>query len=309
MTVRHAKKMHPLLVRIPRLQMIAVFECAARLGTFTAAAADLGMTQPAVSRHIHAIERAVGRPLFIRTPNRVTLNPDGDLLLSAVQSGMDTITSAVERFRLPESTFLLAANPGFAQRWLVPHLDELQHALGQSDLRLRLFDRDNELGETGFNAAIHLVPDASVPAGSQLLWDEEVVPVAAPAFAERHGLNAQTDSSELLSLPLLHLDHRDRQWMDWQTWFATFNLDLKASSARVTYNNHALTMNEAIAGMGIALGWRGLVDTAIEHGTLRPVGPVVTRPEMGYYLIPGPAGVNPEFVTVTDWIIALTSNR
>jgi LysR family glycine cleavage system transcriptional activator len=78
------------------------------------------MTQSAVSRQIDAFERAIGRQLFTRSANRVALNPSGELLLTAVQRGFDTIDQALDTITDASPSLLLAANPGFAQQWLVP---------------------------------------------------------------------------------------------------------------------------------------------------------------------------------------------
>ena len=172
--------------------MIVVFECAARRGSFTAAAGELGMTQSAVSRHIDAFERAIGRQLFTRTANRVALNPSGELLLTAVQRGFDTIDQALDTITDASPALLLAANPGFAQQWLVPYLDQLQTVFADTDLRLRLFDRDAELTSDAFDAAIHLTSIATAPHGSRLLFDERVLPVASPDLADAAGLDEHT---------------------------------------------------------------------------------------------------------------------
>ena len=286
--------------------MIAVFECAARVGSFTDAATELGLTQPAVSRRVDTLEQMIGQKLFDRSANRVALNAAGELLLTAVQSGFNTIEIALEEISRTGPTFLLAANPGFAQQWLVPHLDLLQAVLGDADLHLRLFDRDAELTGDAFDAAVHLIPIAGAPAGSRVLFDERVVPVAAPSFARHTGLNEESRPDELLEVAKLHLDTRERQWMDWTTWFAANGLPWSPSQARMLYNNHALVMNYAVAGQGVALAWRGLVEPMLETGALITVGPEAHRPEMAYQVIPGRSAPADSVNSVTDWLIEIT---
>lgn len=289
--------------------MLAVFETAARLGSFTAAAAELGMNQSAVSRHIGALEGAIGHELFNRSPNRAALNTNGELLLSAVQVGFDSIGYALDAIAATGPTFLLTANPGFAQQWLVPHLDQLQEQMIDTDLRLRLFDRDAELTGEAFDVAIHLTSLTAAPAGSRVLFEERVLPVAAPDFAESAGLGPNTPPQELLEVAKLHLDNRDRQWMNWATWFSAHGLTWSPLRARLSYNNHALVMNEAMAGRGVALAWRGLVDDLLDTGALVPVGPDVHRPDMAYQVIPS-SSAPPEAVDrVADWLRELTDGR
>ena len=293
---------HPLLNRVPRIQAIAVFECAARLGSFTDAAQELDMTQPGVSRSISSLERATGLDLFHRSSNKVRLSAQGESLLAAVQRGLDTIAMGLEELQRPRSTFLLAANPGFAQHWFLPHLDDLQMLLGDADLRLRLFDRDAELTDEVYDAAIHLTSKAGAPSGSRVLFDETVVPVVAPQFAKAHGLDAVSEPASLLEVAKLHLDSRDRQWMDWADWFAAHGISWSPTKARLSYNNYPLVMNDTIAGRGVALGWRGLIDGYLDTGALIIVGPEVHNPKAAYQLIPGPSAP-PDLVNrLAEWL-------
>jgi len=287
--------------------MIAVFECAARRGSFTAAAGELGMTQSAVSRHIDALERAIGQRLFTRSANRVALNPSGELLLTAVQRGFDTIDQALDTITDASPTLLLAANPGFAQQWLVPYLDQLQTVFADTDLRLQLFDRDAELTSDAFDAAIHLTPIATAPPGSRLLFDERVLPVASPDLADAAGLDELTPPHQLFDMDKLHLDPRDRRWMDWTTWFAAHDLQWTATQARLSYNNYALVLNDAAAGRGVALAWRGLVDPLLATGALVPVGPEVHRPYIAYQVIPSPDTPPGAIDQIADWLLELIS--
>ena len=287
--------------------MIAVFECAARCGSFTAAASELGMTQSAVSRHIDAFERAIGRQLFARTANRVELNSSGELLLTAVQRGFDAIDQALDTITDASPTLLLAANPGFAQQWLVPYLDQLQAVFADTDLRLRLFDRDAELTSDAFDAAIHLTPIATAPPGSRRLFDERVLPVASPELADAAGLDEHTPAQQLFDVDKLHLDPRDRRWMNWNTWFGAHDLQWTAARARLSYNNYALVLNDAVAGRGVALAWRGLVDPLLATGALLPVGPEVHRPDIAYQVIPSPDTPPAVIDQIADWLFELIS--
>lgn len=294
--------MHQLLATVPRLQSLAVFESAARLGSFTGAARELGMTQPGVSRHVAGLEQMTGLSLFHRSANRVRLNSDGEALLAAVQRGFDEIDRRLRSLRRTNATFLLAANPGFAQQWLVPYLDGLQAILGDTDLRLRLFDRDAEFDDDGFDAAIHLTAIADAPPGSRVLFPEVVVPVASPDFAASYGLGPSSHPDSLLTVPKLHLDGRDRRWLGWAGWFDAHGLSWSAASSRLSYNNYALVLNDVLAGRGVALGWRGLVDDALKSGALVAVGRHVHNPDNAYQLFPGPTAPVEIFDRVATWL-------
>lgn len=275
--------MRELIRRVGRLQRLAVFEAAARLGSFTAAARELGMTQPAVTRQIRSLESAVNAALFHRTSNRSGLTDAGRTLLMEVSRAFSGIEGALAGLGQRAEVFVLACNPGFAQQWLVPRLDRVQEALGGRELRLWLFDREADLAGGSFDAAIQ-VGDGSFPTvDGELLFPESVFPVAAPALAGARSLGVSSLPYRLLDVPLLHMDDGDRPWMSWAEWFGRFGLVVPHQPGRVLFNNYPVVLQQAVAGRGVALGWRHLVDDLLADGVLEQVGPEVTSAE-GYYL-------------------------
>ena len=298
--------MRPLVRRVGRLQRLAVFEAAARQGTFTAAAAELGMTQPAVTRHVRALEAELGVALFDRTANRATLTTDGERLREAIASGFTAIEVALERLGAPASEFVLASIPGVAQRWLVPHLDGLQEALGEdADLRLWLFDRTAEMAGGGFDAAIHAGDGQWPGMESTPLFPEEVFPVATPSVAAELGLDGSSPAADLPHDALLHLDDVDRPWMAWADWFGHHDLEAPPRTGRVVFNNYALVVQEAMAGHGVALGWRHLVDARGARGSRGGGGPAGRHPTTGYHLLWPEGGRTPAVDRLAAWLAAL----
>lgn len=294
--------MRHLLSRVKRLQRLAALESAARLGSFTAAAEELGVTQPAVTRQVRALESELGIALFRRSANRAILSDAGHRLHRSVDRAFAGIESELDRIGLEQSVFVLAANPGVAQRWLVPYLSGLKAAAGDAEVRLWLFDRNAELARGSYDAAIHAGEGSWPNLRCRLLFPEIVVPVATPGHAARRGLTAHTPPSKLLDATLLHLDDEDRPWMSWATWFGHFELDLPTRSSQVIYNNYALVLEEAVAGNGVALAWRYLIDDQLERGTLVTVGPEVRQPTSGYYLLWPESAPSSTLHRVAEWL-------
>lgn len=103
-----------LVRRVDRLQRLAGFDAAARLGSFTAAAEELGISQPAITRQIRSLEDALGVALFARTANRSELTDAGRRLWGHVAAGFDTIEGGLAELATRADTFVLAAHPGIA---------------------------------------------------------------------------------------------------------------------------------------------------------------------------------------------------
>ena len=291
----------PLVGEVGRLQRLAVFEAAARLGSFTAAAAELGMTQPAVTRHIRALERSLGTELFVRTANRSGLSSAGRTLWGHVAAGFDVIEGGLAELSEAAGTFVLATHPGVAQQWLVPRLDGLSAAVGDPDLRLWLFDRDDDIAGGGFDAAIRVGDGDFAGLSAHHLFEEIVRPVAAVGLAESLGLDSESTPEQIAAAPLVHMDDGDHPWMSWSDWMAEFGLVLEREPRRVLFHNYPMVVQQALAGRGVALGWKHLVDDLVAGGALTPVGPEVAS-RRAYYLA-WPAGEPTEAVrSLIDWL-------
>lgn len=297
--------MRELVRHVERLQRLVVFEAAARLGSFTAAAAELHLSQPAVTRQVRALEVALDADLFARSANRSELTDAGRRLWGHVAAGFDLIEGGLSELVGYNDTFVLAAHPGFAQQWLVPRIDGLRAALGERELRLRLFDRDEELTRGEHDASIRVGSGAFPGQSCRLLFTEVVVPVAAPWVAAMHGLTASSDPVALQHVPLVHMDDGDRPWMTWPQWLGEFGLTFSRQAGRVLFQNYPMVLQQALAGRGIALGWRPLIDDLVDGGALVVVGPEV-RSDRGYYVTWRQGSPSPTVHSLIEWLTEQT---
>jgi len=273
----------PHLGHLDRLRRLVVFEAAARGGGFTAAAREFGITQPAVTRHIVALERSLGTALFQRTANRARLTDAGRHLAERIGAGLDVIESGLSDLETTASLFVLASPPGVAQQWLMPRVDRLHAALGDLELRLQVVDRDTDLSDGTFDAAVRIGDGRFVGQSAHRLFDERVVPIASAAFAAEHSIDADTTADQLLELPFVHLDDGDRPWLTWAGWLQRFDLILERRPGRTMWNNYPLVVQQVLAGRGIGLGWRPLVDELLASEVVVAVGPEV-RSDRSYYV-------------------------
>ena len=298
--------MRPIVERVERVQRLAVFDAAARCGSFTAAAQELGSTQPSVTRQVRALERTLGVTLFERTANRSRLTEAGEQLAAAVDAGFSSIEWALTALSEQASTLVLASPPGFAQQVIVPVIDELHDALDavhdhDHDIRLWLYDRDADLDGGDADAMIRIGSGEWRGLESVKLFGETVVPVATQAFADEHGLHAESTAEEVFAAPLLHMDAADRPWMSWAEWLATFGLTLPSGRRRVLHNAYPAVVQQALAGRGVALGWRGVVDQYLSDQLLVIVGPEVAT-ERSYCLAWPEGRRTPAIDVVIEWM-------
>lgn len=296
--------MRPIVTRVDKLQRLAVFDAAARTGSFTAAAAELSTSQPAVTRQIRELERALDMTLFHRSANRSTLTEAGRALAEAVDGGFAGIERRLAELQNPDPTFVLASPPGFAQQLIVPVLDGLHDALPDVDIRLWLYDRDAELDTGSYDVAIRVGHVGWTGFDDVELFGERVIPVATKALAAELGLDAASTPEAVLAAPLLHMEADGRPWMSWAMWLDAFGLALAPGRRRLIHNSYPMVIQRALAGGGVALGWRNVIDQLLDDGLLVAVGPEVASDRSYRLTWPTSHGSDLRLKLATDWIVS-----
>ena len=272
--------------RLPPMQTLSVFESAARLASFTAAARELGSTQPAVSQRVVQLEEDLGTPLFARGHRGVSLTPEGERLFEAVRQSLDTIRVATSDIRARRATgeLTILTDFGFATYWLMPRLTRLKQLMPEVNVKIITSQAAFDPRRDRADIAIAFGGGDWAPCTSTRLFTEEVTPVCSPAFRDAHPEIAQ--AGDLTSLPLLHVQPTEpERWLAWSDWFAAHGLYPPADRHGITFNSYALVIHAVLMNQGIALGWTPLVDELLATGQLVRLldQPVVTS--RGYFLV------------------------
>ncbi|MGG1947778.1 LysR family transcriptional regulator [Trinickia sp. NRRL B-1857] len=276
--------------RLPPLQMLSVFESAARLASFTAAARELGSTQPAVSQRIVQLEADLGTPLFERGHRGVTLTADGQRLYEAVRQSMATMRDAVSEIRAARAkgALTILTDAGFATYWLVPRLMDLRRLLPDINVKVVTSQLAFDPRRDHADVVIAFGDGDFAPCTATRLFPEEVVPVCSPRFREAHPNISKP--ADLYSAPLLHVQPTEpERWLGWNSWFAAHDLSAPPDRHGSTFNSYALVMNAALTHQGVALGWLPLVDELIASGQLVSLFDEPVSTPRGYFLVCPPA--------------------
>ncbi|WP_104204707.1 choline sulfate utilization transcriptional regulator [Billgrantia saliphila] len=248
---------------------LRVFEAAARHLSFTAAARELRSTQSAVSQQIRALEEQLDLPLFERIYRGVKLTEAGHALFVSVQEGFATIDRTIERLqhkhRHPHVNIL--TDFSFAAYWLMPRLPRFRERYPHVDVRIVTNQGVLDWRTQEVDVAIVFCDERILAGGVPLLFREDVFPVCSPGFLQQHG--PITDLQALSRAPLLTLTaDQGQRWLDWPSYFEQLGGMAYPESSELTFNNYTLLIQAAIAGQGIGMGWRGLVDDMLESGML-----------------------------------------
>ncbi|MGN6774644.1 choline sulfate utilization transcriptional regulator [Rhizobium sp.] len=291
--------------RLVDLGWLRIFLEVGRSGSLSAAAAALGLTQPAVSYQIRRIEEQMGVPLFRRQHRGVALSPEGQRLFEIVEKSVGSVDHLVRSFRVESErpSVRLRTDYAFSALWLIPHMHAFRQLHPEVDIQIVATQRlDRGAPESGDLAVFFGTRSEFGPAAT-LLLPEKVVPICTRGFAERHG--PFTDLSQLAGTTLVHLDSEmPSSWFDWQSYLAAFGVarDAYAGRGDLRFNTYSLVVQAALSEQGVAIGWMGLVDSLLATRTLVTAGPMREAPERGYWLLP-PADANPEAEQLAQWLL------
>ena len=288
---------------------LLVFEAAARYESFTLAAHELKLTQPAVSRSIRELEAALDLSLFKRAHRSVTLTEEGTLLSHSVSAGFGRILETARHLhrRTLESHVTVITSSAFANYWMLPRLPKFHRRHPDIDLRIQISDRYPDLGEETASLAAWWGDGSWNDCKSVLLASEEVSPVASPGF-----LKAWTETSDPASLAgerLIHLEEPFIPVLTWSGWFAEMNVDFHDLGKGLWFNDYTAATHAAMAGEGIVLGWRHVVDGLMEKGLLVRVGEWTSRRgRQGCYLVwSSRVPLSPQADAVKAWFMEAAS--
>ncbi len=267
--------------RLPSLLALRAFEAAARRLSFTEAARELHVSQAAISRHVRALERDLGRELFRRLHRAVELTAAGRALAAELGSAFLAIGRAVEAVRGEKTRRLrLSAEPAFASRWLLPRLGTFAAAHPLIELELETSDELRQLGRDADLAIRYFAVGARGPRrGTRALrlFSMHGVPVAAPA---RPRPRQWRHDSAVLGQRLLH----DDDGRAWRSWFAAAGLAGFEQARHAYFSDYSLAIAAAERGQGIALGVAAFIAPELRSGRLALLGH--TRVPFGtYYLL------------------------
>ena len=289
----------------PAMGSLIAFEAAARTGSFTRAAQELAISQPAVSHAMRVLETELGVALFERRHKGVETTEAGRHLLEQVNLGLTVIDQALRDVRSMAAghQVTLAVSTATATWWLLPRIARFKQMYPDIGLRCITTDTDLDLEREHIDLAITL---GSGDFGRHQRWhfvDEEIFPVCSAAFLQRSG--PLKDLAALTRTTLLHLEERYRPRLDWPGWLAHFGVKLGRSRKVFRFNDYSIVLQAAMEGQGVALGWRHLVASLITQGLLvRPFAQSVTTDQPIHIVASSKGELRGDVVYLRDWLIA-----
>ena len=290
-------------LRLPPLSSLRPFEAAVRLESVTLAAAEIGLTQTAVSKQIRQLERDLGRPLFERRNRAMVPTEEARRFARIVGDALSDIGAEAARLRggAADNEVVLHCQLCEAFYWLMPRLSRFHERHPEIELRVVSSMRPLTESSVPFDVALQTTGRPSGSARLAFTASDEVFPVCAPALVAGRSLPIAPE--ELPSFPLLAHVAVPQDWLDWEDWFDAVDAPVPHQLRKVGYDSFPLVLQAAVAGQGVALGWRRTVEGMLEEGKLfAPCDRTVSRSTEISVFRAAHGGRRAQTMPLIDWL-------
>jgi LysR family glycine cleavage system transcriptional activator len=285
--------------RGPPFAALRVLETASRLKNYSLTGEELGVTHSAVSQTIRRLEQVYGQTLFRRQGLQMSPTSAALALAQAYREAELVVVQAGRQVRGVggEPTLVLSTLPSIAKLWLSSRLTRLRDALPDISVEVRTSRALANLDSDGVDVALRIGEGNWPNLRSELLFEEYVFPVCSPEFLERH----RTLLEENLAGAQLIMEDVDL----WPRWFASMGLRPPTTYRGPTFDDSAMTVEAAAAGLGVALVRRLHAQEALASGRLVRISPVQVKDPYSCYLVW--RDDNPRIAAIrrfSDWVLA-----
>ena len=287
--------------RLPSLSGIEAFVAVARAGSVKAAAEDLSLSSPALSRRLQSLERFVGKPLFERRHHALALNGDGDMLLSLIAPAIDQMSDAIETVSGVERIMRLRLGvlPLFASQRLIPALPALRAAHPALHLDIDTAAHGIARLGDGIDAAIVLARDIDPALYARRLDRNEVYAIAATSLTLAG--KPVTDPTQLAGLTIfLHREMPDT-FAEWRKAVGLPDIEPLAIDL---FDSGQLILDAAAQGLGVAF-MHGSHLSGAHDDRLHRVFDVAVESPYSYWFVCRPRALETRPVRLFhDWLVA-----
>jgi DNA-binding transcriptional LysR family regulator len=289
-----------MLRRIPSTQALLAFDATARHCSIARAAAELILTESAVSRQISQLEAQLGVTLFHRVKKRLSLTRAGRAYAHDVKDTLERFERATFAVRADEragATLEIATLPTVGSLWLIPRMSDFYLKHPQLQVNVSARSQRFLFSETHLDGALCFGGNAWPGAQCDYLFEETLVLVCSPQL-----MPPRFAVRELLKQRLLHLMTRPGAW---PAWAAAVGQDSAGDNLLKgpRYEQQSMLISAARAGQGLALVPTFLVEDLLAAGELRQVSEVRIRSTGAYYFaFPDDKADEPHLKRFRTWL-------
>jgi LysR family transcriptional regulator, glycine cleavage system transcriptional activator len=274
---------------LPPLNALRAFEAAARTGSYVAAAEELGVSPAAVSQQVRNLEEFLGKQLFMRFNNRVSLTDAGQVVFAGATDALQSISELTEQVSVGarKSRLVVSVITSVAERWLEPRLAAF--ALREKTLRIELRVEGDPVDFARHNIDLRICYGTSFyPEMTMIrLLQDEVLPLCSPAYLERNQAAKADGMDGVPDDDLIHTNWGPSfvSHPAWHAWFAKSGNDRPNDSKGYQVGTSGLALDLARDGVGVVLGQRMMAGGDLKAGRLVPLSTVAIELGHPYCLV------------------------
>jgi LysR family transcriptional regulator, glycine cleavage system transcriptional activator len=300
------------------LNSIRGFDAAARNLSFTLAANELHVTQGAISRQIAALERDIGKALFIRLTRQIALTEAGAEFYKVVENVLEVLNRSVSRIKgtPPQQILTVSILPTLGTVWLMPRLHMFTQANPEIEVRVVTSIEPAELKAAAIDVAIRVGPRPDhvyAPGAPRIdlhmtkhwedvqvreLFGDTLVPVVSRNVTA--ALKGAPPRDILGRLPLIHMSTRRYGWPD---WLYAHGIQLPPDHKALEFGHFFMALEAARAGRGVALVPAALLPDLGYRRRLQVLDFPFTPSAGAYYALTlGARSTNPSLQRFMAWL-------
>lgn len=291
-------------MKLPPLTTLRAFEAAARHLSFTRAAAELHVTQGAVSQQVKQLEENLGFALFLRLPRKLELTEEGKAFFDVVGNALRQISDKAQSLKSlrGKGPVTISVLPSFAAKWLIPRLTAFRRAHPDIAVHVEAADRVANLRE--IDLAVRFTQKEWPGFHAAELFRERVFPVCSPDL-ERDGRMPHR-LEDLRDAVLLYdtVSFGDNSGCDWEYWFEMVGLEGADTRSGTGFTQGDMVLQAAILGDGVALARSSLAELDLASGRLvRPLDISIPCPWTHVVLCLEETLARPNVATFHEWLL------
>jgi LysR family glycine cleavage system transcriptional activator len=283
---------------------LRAFEAAARHQSFTRAAAELSLTQTAVSHQIKNLEDLLRVPLFTRERNAVRLTDAGHEYLHSVRAAITQITTATDRVVDSNRGNVLnvASLTTFAVKCLIPHLQDFRRCHPDIQLRIGTVVSFELLQHHDYDVAIRYGTGDWRGFVAHKIAPEEVFPVCSPRLLKSGpALRRPPDLRHHTVIRISSFALRD----EWPTWLELAGIPDLEFADEIACDLLFPSIQAAVDGLGVVMGRTAVVAADMQAGTLVEPFSIRMPSTAGYHVVSPVERADNRMVAVfRDWVLS-----
>ena len=280
------------------------FEATARHLSFSLAAEELCVSQSAVSHQIKSLESFLGKKLFTRSNNKVSLTGDGDIFFSVIKECFKNMQTITDHLVMQSKVKLkIIAQTSIAVEWLAPRLSHFNELHPDITIELSMTGEAELQKPSEYDILIGAWPSPSNFISKQIR-EESFYPVCSPEVYEQIDI---TNPSSILALPLISSENGQ----DWELWMQHFRLEPPVNLA-IQHVSHALLAAKVAQGKkGITMSCDFVVNDLVESGHLVAMKSLSYHLPWGNFFVHYRSGNHylEKVEAFVDWLISISNQN